>query len=111
MSVRQKNEELLEWQAKFNELKAHMYTVLSTNWYCPGDGNHDLKVDGADLSAALADWGYPSFWDVDRDGTVGGGDIGLILANWNPDCIGQVSPADADLPYNNPAYIPSCIRP
>ena len=98
-------------QAKFNELKAYMYTVLSTNWYCPGDGNHDLKVDGADLAAALADWGYPSFWDVDRNGTVGGSDIGLILANWNPDCIGQVSPADADLPYNNPAYIPSCIRP
>ena len=61
-----------------------------------------------DLTAAIADWGAASWWDLDRDGTITGADIGLLIANWNPDCAADTVPRDG-LSYNDPAYIPDCL--
>lgn len=50
----------------------------------PGDFNGDGSVGGADLGLLLAVWGpcpgCPE--DLNGDGVVDGGDIGLLLANW-----------------------------
>ena len=98
-------------QAKFDELKTYLYETLASEAFCMGDGNQDMKVDGADLAGALVDWGYSSFWDVNRTGTVDGADIGLIIANWSSDCAGQTVPKGMELPFNDPAAIPACIQP
>ena len=54
--------------------------------WAPGDLNRDGSVDGADLGLLLADWGSPRFPDADinRDGTVNGADLGILLSNWTP---------------------------
>jgi hypothetical protein len=98
-------------QAKFDALKSYMYETLASESFCMGDGNQDLKVDGADLAGVLGDWGYSSFWDINRNGIADGADIGLILANWTSDCSGQSVPKGLTLPFNDPAAIPACIQP
>jgi len=49
-----------------------------------GDLNLDGRVDGADLAALLALWGFqdPPYGDLDGDGQVGGGDLAFLLARW-----------------------------
>ena len=51
----------------------------------PGDFNDDGTVGGADLGLMLAVWGPCSGCpeDLNNDGVVDGGDIGLLLANWS----------------------------
>ncbi len=95
-------------QAILDDLRREMRAILESTPYCPGDGNLDGRVDMEDLTAAIADWGAPSWWDLDRDGLITGADIGLLIANWNPDCATDTVPR-VDLPYNDPAYIPDCL--
>ncbi|MEE2972449.1 MAG: M14 family zinc carboxypeptidase, partial [Planctomycetota bacterium] len=52
---------------------------------CPGDLNEDGRVDGGDVGLLLSGWGGPGAGDLDGDGTVGGSDIGLLLSLWG-DC-------------------------
>ena len=54
---------------------------------CPADLNQDGTVNGGDVGLLLAAWGGSGAGgeDLDGDGTVGGGDIGLLLAFWG-DC-------------------------
>ena len=54
---------------------------------CPADLNQDGKVNGGDVGLLLAAWGGNGAGgeDLDGDGTVGGADIGLLLAFWG-DC-------------------------
>ncbi|MEI6474284.1 MAG: alpha-amylase family glycosyl hydrolase [Planctomycetota bacterium] len=46
------------------------------------DLNGDWTVGGADLGILLAQWGGPGTADFNGDGTVGGADIGMLLAAW-----------------------------
>jgi subtilisin family serine protease len=50
-----------------------------------GDIDRDGAVGGFDLGLLLGAWGsggYDCFADLDDDGTVGGLDLGLLLGNW-----------------------------
>jgi hypothetical protein len=48
----------------------------------PADLDGDGTVGGADLGILLANWGQGGLGDLDGDGTVGGGDLGILLAAW-----------------------------
>jgi len=60
---------------------------------CPGDLNcgqlfpwYPRRVDASDLGQLLNAWNTPnSICDIDGDGVVGSGDLGMLLANWG-DC-------------------------
>ncbi len=51
----------------------------------PNDLNGDGLVNGGDLGLLLSAWGACSGCaaDLDGDGAVGGGDLGLLLARWS----------------------------
>jgi hypothetical protein len=54
---------------------------------CEGDLDNDGDVDGGDLGLFLALWGpcpAPCAGDFDNDGDVDGGDLGLFLSKWGP---------------------------
>lgn len=52
---------------------------------CAGDVNADGVVDGGDLGLLLAQWGVSGdvIADLDRNGTIDGADLGMLIANWN----------------------------
>lgn len=52
--------------------------------YAPGDLDRDGSVDGADLGLLLSDWGSDALppADIDRNGNVDGSDLGLLLSGW-----------------------------
>ncbi|MFO0872412.1 MAG: GC-type dockerin domain-anchored protein [Phycisphaerales bacterium] len=53
---------------------------------CPADINGDGTVDGGDLGLLLAAFGGGSVAaDVNQDGTVDGSDLGIVLAAWGTD--------------------------
>ena len=55
---------------------------------CPADINCDGIVNGGDLGLLIADWGQlggPA--DINGDGLVNGADLGLLIAAWG-DCTG-----------------------
>ncbi|MFO0873019.1 MAG: hypothetical protein U0575_03490 [Phycisphaerales bacterium] len=54
------------------------------NECCPADLNFDGVVDGGDLGLLLAAWGAPGCADLDGSGVVDGGDLGILLAAWGP---------------------------
>jgi arylsulfatase A-like enzyme len=86
-------------QAVFDVLRTELYNTLSSEWYCPGDGNKDFRVDGFDLGGLLASWGSPGFWDLNEDGITNGTDLGMLLGFWNRDCKGQLNPAGQGIPH------------
>ena len=48
------------------------------------DVNGDGRVDGADLSVVLADWGLSETpADINCDGVVDGSDLSMVLAGWD----------------------------
>ena len=54
---------------------------------CPADLDDDGTVGGADLTVLLAEWGQPdSSADLDGDGTVGGADLTVLLGFWGQPC-------------------------
>ncbi|MCP4835939.1 MAG: carbohydrate-binding protein [Phycisphaera sp.] len=48
----------------------------------PADLNGDGEINGGDLGLLLAAWGEPDPGDLDGDGIVAGGDLGLMLAEF-----------------------------
>ena len=50
---------------------------------CPGDLNGDGAINGGDLGLLLAAWGGPG-GDLNGDGVTDGGDLGLLLSYWGP---------------------------
>ncbi|MFO0874064.1 MAG: sulfatase-like hydrolase/transferase [Phycisphaerales bacterium] len=80
-----------EQQAMFDILRTELYATLVSQWYCPGDGNKDYRVDSYDLDGLLMSWGGPGFWDINEDGITDGSDLGELLGDWNPDCRGQIN--------------------
>ena len=54
---------------------------------CPADLDDDGTVGGSDLTVLLAEWGQPdSPADLDGDGTVGGADLTVLLGFWGQPC-------------------------
>ena len=49
---------------------------------CPADLNADGSVNGGDLGVLLAQWGGPGSADLNGSGTVDGADLGLLIAAW-----------------------------
>ena len=49
---------------------------------CPADLDGDGTVGGSDMGLLLAGWDRPGPADLDGDGSVGGSDIGLLLVAW-----------------------------
>ena len=50
---------------------------------CPTDLNRDGTVDGADLGLLLTAWGSGGGPDLDGSGVVDGADLGLLLIEWS----------------------------
>lgn len=50
--------------------------------FCPPDINRDGRVDGADLSALLGNWGLYGAGDLDLNGQVNGADLSILLGAW-----------------------------
>jgi hypothetical protein len=48
----------------------------------PGDANADGRIDAADLSIVLGNWGQSGAGDVNGDGTTDAQDLSMVLANW-----------------------------
>jgi hypothetical protein len=90
-------------QAMFDLLRTELYHTLLSQWYCPGDGNKDFRVNHKDLLGLLLSWGGPGFWDLNEDGITNGLDLHALLLDWNPDCTGQTNPAGQG--------IPPCLQP
>ena len=53
---------------------------------CPADLNHDNRVDGGDLGILLNDWNSVSApqFDLNHDGTINGADLALLIGHWGP---------------------------
>jgi len=58
--------------------------TLGVVTFClPADLNCDGVVNGGDLGIQLAQWGGPGTGDLNHDGVVNGADMGLLLAAWS----------------------------
>jgi hypothetical protein len=69
--------------------------VLSPGFLCieaddignPGDLNRDGTVNGVDLAIVLNNWGICGSGacaaDIDRDGVVNGADLAIVLSSWS----------------------------
>ncbi|MFO0838861.1 MAG: hypothetical protein U1D55_10065 [Phycisphaerae bacterium] len=55
-------------------------------WPCPGDLNHDYRIDSADLGIMLASWQASEAGDVNGDDRTDSADLGILLANWQMQC-------------------------
>jgi hypothetical protein len=50
--------------------------------FCPSDLNRDGSVGGADIGLLLGNWGWFGLGDLDVNGTVNGADLGILLGDW-----------------------------
>ena len=53
--------------------------------HCPADLDANGIVNGGDLGVLLINWGTPGPGDINGDGTVSGADVGIMLIAWG-DC-------------------------
>ena len=63
---------------------AMIRTKITSSAPCPADLNHDGSVNGGDLGILLGAWGACSGCaaDLNQDGVVNGADLGVMLAAW-----------------------------
>lgn len=75
-------------QAAFERLLDELDGVLASEVPCPGDGNLDKRVDARDI-LDLFDWWGPtsSVYDFNGDLMTDGADLGVILSNWDRECL------------------------
>ena len=60
-------------------------TIPSLPTCCPGDLDRDGEVGGADIGLLLSNWGpcdSACLYDLNNDAKVNGGDLGLLLSGW-----------------------------
>ncbi|MCP4068863.1 MAG: hypothetical protein GY741_11350 [Phycisphaeraceae bacterium] len=73
------------YQGLFFQQEAWVIVLPSDDIPCPADLNGDGTVGGADLGLLLAAWGTADpAADLNGDGNVDGGDLGLLLSAWGP---------------------------
>ncbi len=53
---------------------------------CPGDLNHDRRVDQRDLGELLVWYGRDKWGDLDGDGDTDAADLGILLAHYEATC-------------------------
>lgn len=51
---------------------------------CVGDLNTDGQIDSGDIGIFLAFWGHAPLGDLNEDGTTDSSDLGILLGNWGP---------------------------
>lgn len=72
----------------YAERAVDFHTPRSTSWDVLvligllGDFNDDGRVDGRDLAAVLANWGFDGVTDLDGNDTTDGSDLAILFANW-----------------------------
>ena len=67
----------------------HATTYFDAGGSCDADFNQDGSLDGGDLAMLLADWGQSGpgvSTDLDQDGVVGPGDLGIFLSSFGSSC-------------------------
>ena len=75
-----------EQNANFVELKGVLKGVLASHSVCTGDGNLDRVVDEKDLEGVVKNWGGPSVFDFNNDGTTNDDDLDIVTANLGNKC-------------------------
>ena len=74
---------LVAWDANGVFLDADPVTLeVQVGPVRPGDLNRDGSVDGVDLGVLLGNWGEATAGDIDGNGTVDGIDLGILLGSW-----------------------------
>jgi len=58
--------------------------TLTVTCSCPGDLNGDGQVNGGDLALLLGNWNNPGVGDLNGNGIVNGADLAILLGNWGP---------------------------
>ena len=61
---------------------AHAWRMGHCAAFCPADLDRNGSVTGSDLGLLLGNWGSVGSGDLDLDGTIGGADLGLLLGAW-----------------------------
>jgi hypothetical protein len=73
--------------ANYNELQQALAAQLSSEPVCTGDGNLDKRVNGEDIDGVRKNWGQPSRFDFNNDGTTDQQDLLIVLQNLGSHCI------------------------
>jgi poly(3-hydroxybutyrate) depolymerase len=69
----------LVWTRFFSQIASSSMGCAS----CAGDVNGDGAIDGGDLGIVLSGWGSADpIADIDADGTADGADLAIVLASW-----------------------------
>jgi hypothetical protein len=66
-------------EAAIDDFRVDAFACDLTN---PADLDGDGTIGGGDLGLLLSHWGPSTFGDLDGDGVVGGSDLGLLLSAW-----------------------------
>ena len=75
-----------EQAANFAELQAQLQELLASEPACYADGNLDKRVDAADWKGVFGNWGQPSVFDFNQDGTTNDADLQCVASNFANDC-------------------------
>jgi hypothetical protein len=71
------------WSAPIVDLQP-TFSVLSVPCVVPGDLNRDGSVNGVDLGLVIGAWATDNpLYDLDRNGIVAGGDLAILLSSWS----------------------------
>ena len=69
-----------------SRLLAELEKILNSEPACPGDGNLDKKVNEEDIQGVIDNWGQPSVFDFNSDGTTDLKDLQIIETNFGDVC-------------------------
>ncbi len=73
-------------KTNLSRLLAELEKVLNSEPACPGDGNLDKQVNEADIQGVIDNWGQPSVFDFNDDGTTDVKDLQIIQTNFGDVC-------------------------
>ena len=68
-------------QKNYTLLQAELNRVLNSEPASPGDGNLDKRVNNDDIQGVIKNWGQPSVFDFDDDGTTNDNDLQIVRSN------------------------------
>ncbi|MEE2682122.1 MAG: DVUA0089 family protein [Planctomycetota bacterium] len=74
------------WDGSCVEHALTLCNSAACNPNCPADLDHDGSINGGDLAMILAEWGRSGCTDLDRDGTTNGKDLAMLLSTWGMGC-------------------------